>query len=133
MCILWTKIGQKPRSILQLSQGTWPLVFVARAKVSYIKVKAGTSHRKRVNSNIHQFMFNALPFRYRCSTLMDGNNYVLFCIGLFVGMYIVHLSLIHRHNHILTYSCNNITTTLIQISRLFYFGFFSKTNHQMIM
>ena len=26
------------------------------------------------------------------------------------------------------YSCNNITTTLIQISRLFYFGFFSKTN-----
>ena len=28
------------------------------------------------------------------------------------------------------YSCNNITTTLIQISRLFYFGFFSKTNHQ---
>ena len=25
------------------------------------------------------------------------------------------------------YSCNNITTTLIQISRLFYFGFFSKT------
>ena len=32
-----------------------------------------------------------------------------------------------------TYSCNNITTTLIQISRLFYFGFFSKTNHQMII
>ena len=31
------------------------------------------------------------------------------------------------------YSCNNITTTLIQISRLFYFGFFSKTNHQMIV
>ena len=31
------------------------------------------------------------------------------------------------------YSCNNITTTLIQISRLFYFGFFSKTNHQMII
>ena len=27
------------------------------------------------------------------------------------------------------YSCNNITTTLIQTSRLFYFGFFSKTNH----
>ena len=32
-----------------------------------------------------------------------------------------------------TYSCNNITTTLIQISRLFYFGFFSKTNHQMMI
>ena len=32
-----------------------------------------------------------------------------------------------------TYSCNNITTTLIQISPLFYFGFFSKTNHQMII
>ena len=32
-----------------------------------------------------------------------------------------------------TYSCNNITTTLIQISCLFYFGFFSKTNHQMII
>jgi deoxycytidylate deaminase len=32
-----------------------------------------------------------------------------------------------------TYSCNNITTTLIQISHLFYFGFFSKTNHQMII
>ena len=32
-----------------------------------------------------------------------------------------------------TYSCNNITTALIQISRLFYFGFFSKTNHQMII
>ena len=31
------------------------------------------------------------------------------------------------------YSCNNITTTLIQNSRLFYFGFFSKTNHQMII
>ena len=31
------------------------------------------------------------------------------------------------------YSCNNITTTVIQISRLFYFGFFSKTNHQMII
>ena len=30
------------------------------------------------------------------------------------------------------YSCNNITTTLIQISRLF-FGFFSKTNYQMII
>ena len=28
------------------------------------------------------------------------------------------------------YSCNNITTTLIQISRLFYFGFFSKTDYQ---
>ena len=31
-----------------------------------------------------------------------------------------------------TYSCNNTITTLIQISRLFYFGFFSKTNHQMM-
>ena len=31
------------------------------------------------------------------------------------------------------YSCNNITTTLIRISRLFCFGFFSKTNHQMII
>ena len=31
------------------------------------------------------------------------------------------------------YSCNNITTTLIQISRLFYSGFFPKTNHQMII
>ena len=31
------------------------------------------------------------------------------------------------------YSCNNITTILTQISRLFYFGFFSKTNHQMII
>ena len=31
------------------------------------------------------------------------------------------------------YSCSNITTTLIQISRLFYFGFFSKTNHQMMI
>ena len=33
----------------------------------------------------------------------------------------------------LSYSYNNITTTLIQISRLFYFGFFSKTNHQMMI
>ena len=33
----------------------------------------------------------------------------------------------------LRYSCNNITTTLIQISRLFSFGFFSKTNHQMMI
>ena len=32
----------------------------------------------------------------------------------------------------LIYACNNIPTTLIQISRLFYFGFFSKTNHQMM-
>ena len=31
------------------------------------------------------------------------------------------------------YSCNNITTILIQISRLFYFGLFSKTNHQMMI
>ena len=31
------------------------------------------------------------------------------------------------------YSCYNITTTLIQISHLFYFGFLSKTNHQMII
>ena len=31
------------------------------------------------------------------------------------------------------YSCNKITTTLIQISRLFYFGLFSKTNHQMMI
>ena len=31
------------------------------------------------------------------------------------------------------YSCSNITTTLIQVSRLFYFGFFSKTNHQMMI
>ena len=30
-------------------------------------------------------------------------------------------------------SCNEITTALIQISRLFYFGFFSKTNLQMII
>ena len=33
----------------------------------------------------------------------------------------------------LRYSCNNITRTLIQISRLFYFGFFSKSNHQMMI
>ena len=31
------------------------------------------------------------------------------------------------------YSCNNITTSLIQISRHLYFGFFTKTNHQMII
>ena len=34
---------------------------------------------------------------------------------------------------LLKYSCNNITTTLIQISRLSYFSFFSKTNHQMMI
>ena len=33
----------------------------------------------------------------------------------------------------LRYSCNNITMTLIQISCLFYLGFFSKTNPQMII
>ena len=33
----------------------------------------------------------------------------------------------------LCYSCNSITATLIQISTFFYFGFFSKTNHQMII
>ena len=43
---------------------------------------------------------------------------------------IVHVALAHVRR---TYSCNNITTTLIQISRLFYFGFFSKTNQQMII
>ena len=32
-----------------------------------------------------------------------------------------------------TYSCNNITTTLIQISRPFYFRFSSKTNLQMMI
>ena len=31
------------------------------------------------------------------------------------------------------YSCSNTTTTFIQISRLFYFGYFSKTNHQMMI
>ena len=31
------------------------------------------------------------------------------------------------------YSCDNITTTWIQISRLFYFEFFSKINHQMMI
>ena len=31
------------------------------------------------------------------------------------------------------YSCNKITKTLIQISRFFYFDFFSKTNHQMMI
>ena len=31
------------------------------------------------------------------------------------------------------YSCNNITTALIQIFRIFYFSFFSKTNHQMMV
>ena len=31
------------------------------------------------------------------------------------------------------YSCDNKNKTLIQISRLFYFGFFSKTNHQMMI
>ena len=31
------------------------------------------------------------------------------------------------------YSCNNITTTLIQISCLFYFCFFSITNHQVMI
>ena len=36
-------------------------------------------------------------------------------------------------NGYVCYSCNNITTTIIQISRLFYFGFFSKTNHQMMI
>ena len=34
---------------------------------------------------------------------------------------------------LLHYSCNNITTTLIQISGLFYFGFFSKSNNQKII
>ena len=38
-----------------------------------------------------------------------------------------------RISTLFPYSCNNITTTLIQISSLFYFGFFSKTNHQMII
>ena len=31
------------------------------------------------------------------------------------------------------YSCGNITMTVIQISNLFYFDFFSKTNHQMMI
>ena len=31
------------------------------------------------------------------------------------------------------HSCKNITTTLIQISRLFHFGFFSTTNHHMMI
>ena len=33
----------------------------------------------------------------------------------------------------LRYSCNNITTTLIQISLIFYFGFYSKFNHDNII
>ena len=38
---------------------------------------------------------------------------------------------IQRKYREITYSCSNITTTLIQIPCLFYFGFFSKTNHYM--
>ena len=34
---------------------------------------------------------------------------------------------------VFNYSCNIITTTFIQISRHFYFGFFSKTNHQIMI
>ena len=40
---------------------------------------------------------------------------------------------LHPHSFKVRYSCNNINTTLIQISLLFYFGFFSKTNHQMML
>ena len=47
---------------------------------------------------------------------------IFFCLGVCFFLYVS-----------MQYSCNNITTTLIQISRLFYFGFFSKTNHQMII
>ena len=35
--------------------------------------------------------------------------------------------------HDVIHSCKNITTTLIQIFSLFYFVFFSKTNHLMII
>ena len=52
-----------------------------------------------------------------------------FCFFKFVKNGVI--SLVKNFYHF--YSCNNITTTLIQISRLFYFGFFSKTNHQMII
>ena len=38
----------------------------------------------------------------------------------------------HVIENLQQYSFSNITTTLIQISRLFYFGFFSKTNHQIL-
>ena len=46
----------------------------------------------------------------------------------------INQSILHEITVLLYwYSCSNITTTLIQISRLFYVGFFSKTNHQMII
>ena len=37
---------------------------------------------------------------------------------------------LHDLLKIVEHSCNNVTTTLIQISHLLYIGFFSKTNHQ---
>ena len=54
----------------------------------------------------------------RLQTLLDLKSYYYRAVG---------------SSEKLVYSCNNITTTLIQISRLFYFGFFTKTNHQMII
>ena len=42
------------------------------------------------------------------------------------------LESVHFEFQLEHYSCNNITTTLIQISCLFYFDFFSKSNNQMM-
>ena len=49
------------------------------------------------------------------------------------GIEIPRYAILDRDDLQSKYSCNNITMTLIQISHLFHFGFFSKTSHQMII
>ena len=65
-------------------------------------------------------------------------QFILCFISLFKAKYYFHwifseVKINKKMSFHCHYSCNNITTTLIQISRLFYFGFFSKINHQMMI
>ena len=79
-------------------------------------------------------------FNYQACILLYFLWFLDFFLILFKGNFVQIIkyflrSVLHWRfsRNSVRYSCNNITTTLIQTSRLFYFGFFSKTNHQMII
>ena len=89
---------------------------------------------------IRQFFWFTLTAQACCKPTQNNEGKFMvknmrrlqFCPILFAYMTLV-TCIAQDQQSTCKYSCNNITTTLIQISRLFYFGFFSKTNHQMII
>ena len=79
-------------------------------------------------------------FNYQACILLYFLWFLDFFLILFKGNFVQIIkyflrSILHWRfsRNSVRYSCNNITTTLIQTSRLFYFGSFSKTNHRMMI